>query len=339
MRTVARIRLRAAAVARWPGFWAAFLLLLLLATALVAVRFGAVSIPTDQLAEALFEVEHPMHAVLIQVRLPRVVAGALVGASLAIAGLLLQTVVRNPLADPGLLGINAGAGLAALAALVIWPDVAVLLPLFSFLGALAAVIIILLAAWGPRRRLGPLKLILSGVAVQSVLFAAIALVTFLYADRAPAFVSFTVGSLNGAGWSDIRWLAPLTLVGTLFAFSARRSFDLLLLDDATAAGVGLGVQRTRLLACGCAALLASVAVSAAGLVGFVGLVVPNAVRLATGPHHRTLVPLSAIGGAALVALADLAARTVAAPLELPVGALLALIGGPYFLFILWRQLP
>ncbi len=339
MRLRARTRLHWEALVRWPGFWAAGLLVLLLGTAVAAIRFGAVPLTSSELWAALAHADHPLHAVIVEVRLPRVVAASCVGAGLALSGLLLQTVVRNPLADPGLLGINSGAGLAALCALVVWPDVAGLLPLFSFLGALGAVLVILLAAWGPRRRLSPLKLILSGVAIQSVLFAGIALVTFIYADRAPAFVAFTVGSLNGVGWHHIRWLAPGVAVGFVLAYAARRSFDLLLLDDATATSVGLNVQGTRLLACAGAALLASVSVSAAGLVGFVGLVVPNALRLATGPHHRTLIPLCVIGGAALANVADLAARTAAAPLELPVGALMALIGGPYFLFILWKQLP
>lgn len=338
-RTLARLRLGAREVRRRPGFWAVALLTALAAATFVSGCLGAVRIPAAELLSAIRDTAHPFHQVLWQVRFPRIAAGLAAGAALAVSGALLQTAVRSPLADPGLLGVNAGAGLAGILAIVFFPGLAFALPALAFAGALAAVLVILLAAWGPGRGLGPLKIILSGVAVQAVLFSLIALTTFFFAERAPAFVSFTVGSLNGTGWSETTLVAPGAAAGIALALLASRSLNLLLLDDATATGVGLGVAGARLGACVLAALLAAVAVSVAGLVGFVGLVVPNGVRLVSGPDHRTLVPLSALGGATLVVVADLAARTVAAPLELPVGALLALVGGPYFLFLLWRKLP
>jgi iron complex transport system permease protein len=338
-RWLARGRLLAREAARWPGFWAAALSAALAVSVLVSARLGPVAVPTADLWEALTREGHPLHVVLWQVRLPRVAAGALVGAALAVSGALLQTVVRNPLADPGLLGVNAGAGVAALLALVLLPDLAWALPLLAFAGAFAAVAAILIASWGPGRRLGPLAIILSGVAIQAVLFSIVALVSFVFADRAPAFVAFTVGSLNGAGWFEAGLVTPLVVLGVAASLLARRPLNLLLLDEASAAGIGVDVSRARFGACAVAALLAAAAVSVAGLVGFVGLVVPNWVRVVSGPDHRTLVPLSALGGAVLVVTADLLARTAASPLELPVGALLALVGGPYFLFILWRKLP
>lgn len=339
MRAIARLRLARERMERWPAFWGLALAAALVAAAALSVRLGAVEIAGGELVAALTQADHPLHAVLWQVRVPRVAGAALVGAALGVSGTLLQTVVRNPLADPGLLGVNAGAGLAAMIALVLAPDLALLLPILAFLGALAAVAVVLFAAWGTRRRLGPLKIVLAGVAVQAVLFSLIALVTFFFADRAPAFVAFTVGSLNGAGWPEARLAALPIAVGLGVSMLAVRPLNLLLLDDAAAAGVGLEVQRVRVLASALAALLAAAAVSVAGLVGFVGLVVPNWLRVVSGPNHRTLVPLAALGGAALVVVADLVARTAAAPIELPVGALLALLGGPYFLVVLWRRLP
>lgn len=338
-RAAARSRLLWDHLRQRPGFWAVVLSAGLVLAALLSARIGAVPVPGDELVEALTRTDHPLHLLLWQVRVPRVACAALVGAALGVAGALMQTVVRNPLADPGLLGVNAGAGLAAVLALVLMPEISLLLPVVAFAGAALATAVLLLAAWGPSRRLSPLKIILSGVAVQSILFSLIALLTFFFADRAPAFVAFTVGSLNGAGWPEARLAVLPAAAGLGVALFAVRPLNLLLLDDETASGVGLDVQRVRGLACGVAALLAASAVSVAGLVGFVGLVVPNAVRLLTGPDHRTLLPLSAIGGAGLVVLADLVARILVAPLELPVGALLALLGGPYFLFILWRKLP
>lgn len=339
IRLAARFRLAADRLERWPALWTAVLLAALAAAAAISAAAGAVAIPAGELWSALTAADHPLHAVLWQVRLPRIAVAVLVGAALAVSGALMQTVVRNPLADPGLLGVNAGAGLAALLVIVLFPERTLLLPVIAFAGALAAVGLILLAAWGTRRRLGPLKIVLSGVAVQAILFSLIALVTFLFADRAPAFVAFTVGSLNGTGWQEARLAAGPLALGLALALAAARPLDLLLLDDATAAGVGLEVARVRLAASALAALLAAAAVSVAGLVGFVGLVVPNWVRVVAGPDHRRLLPLAALGGAVLVVVADLAARTALAPVELPVGALLALVGGPYFLFVLWRKLP
>lgn len=339
-RSRARARLFWDRLKRHGGvFWGAALGSVLALAVLTSMGLGAVPVPAAEIVPALTETDHPFHTLLWQIRVPRVVAAALVGAALGVAGALMQTVVRNPLADPGLLGVNAGAGLAAILALVLAPELTLLLPFVAFLGAAAAVTVLLAAAWGPGRRLSPLKIILSGVAVQAILFSVIALVTFFFADRAPAFAAFSVGSLHGAGWSDVRLAVVPVALGLTVALLAVRPLNLLLLDDSTASGVGLEVQRVRGLASVVAALLAAAAVSIAGLVGFVGLVVPNGVRLLTGPDHRTLLPLSTVGGAALVVVADLVARMLVAPVELPVGALLALLGGPYFLFVLWRKLP
>lgn len=305
----------------------------------LSLSLGAVSVPLRELGRAITDTTHPLHAVVWQVRMPRIAVAALVGASLAVAGVLVQTVVRNPLADPGLLGVTAGAGLAALLAIVLVPEHAVLLPLIAFGGALASTAAVLLLAWSGGTVAGPLRIILSGVAMQAVLVAGITLVTFFFAERAPAFVAFTIGSLHGSGWREVGIVGVPTMLGLGVVAAATRVLDVLLLDDATALGVGLPVRTARFLAAAAAALLAAGAVSVAGLVGFVGLVVPNALRVLVGAAHHRVLPLAVLGGAILLVLADLVARTVAAPLELLVGALLALIGGPYFLVILWRRLP
>jgi iron complex transport system permease protein len=266
------------------------------------------------------------------------VTGAAVGAALALAGALLQTAARNPLADSTLLGLTAGAGTAALVAILFFPALAGALPAFAFAGALAASLATLGFAGAGALQLDPLRMILAGVAIQALGFAGIALLSFLYAERAPAFVAFTVGSLNGRGWNEAAIATGTALAGGAIAFAFARPLDVLLLDDGSAAAVGLPVRAARLATAALAALLAGGAVSVAGLVGFVGLVVPNAVRLAVGPGHRWLVPLSALGGATLVLLADSVARSLAAPLELPVGALLAALGAPYLLHRVRREL-
>lgn len=336
-RLSARAALLRARLEERPRTWQLLLVGALLVAATASLAVGAARLDVAEVPAALLSSDHPQHAVLWQVRLPRIVTAALVGAALAVAGALLQTVVRNPLADPSLIGVSAGAGVAALLGIVLSPRLALGLPFLAFFGALAASAVVLAAAESGPRTKGPLRIVLAGVAVQSILFACIALITFLFADRAPAFVAFTVGSLAGCGWREAGIALLPTAIGIAIALAAARPLDLLLLDDDSAGGVGLSVRAARVGTSCLAALLAAGAVSVAGLVGFVGLVVPNGVRLLVGPEHaRSLVPC-AVGGAALVVAADAFARTVVAPLELPVGALLALIGGPYFLALLWRR--
>jgi len=337
----AGIRWRTGAiVSPGPGSWTLLLAIALLGSAALAASVGAVDVSLFDALRTAWHPELELSPVLRDVRLPRVAAGAAVGAALAVAGAVLQTALRNPLADAGLVGVTAGAGLAALLAILFFPALPALVPMLAFAGGLSAVSAVVALGFRHRGlRAGPLRLVLSGVAIQAVGFAGVALLSFLYADRAPSFAAFLVGSLNGLGWRDAALVTVPTVLGLGVSALAIRPLDVLLLDDATAGGLGVSVRRARLAAATLAAWLAAAAVSVAGLVGFVGLVVPNALRLLVGPGHRALLPASALGGAALVLLADTAARTVVAPIELPVGALLALLGGPYFLVILWRKLP
>jgi len=309
----------------------------LVLAALGSLALGAAHVPLSSLVPALLDADHPFHRLVWEVRAPRIVLAALVGGALGLSGAVVQTAVRNPLADPGLLGVTAGAGLGALLCLVFAPEHAFWLPACAMLGGLAAVTPILSFASRASGVSGAARLILVGVAVNAVFGSAIALVTFFFADRAPAYVSFTIGSLNARGWREV-WIAgPALVLGCLALLPLRRSLDALLLDDASAGGVGAPVRALRITACAIAAGLTGAAVSVAGLVGFVGLVVPNWLRLALGPEHARLLPACALGGALLVSIADCVARTAAAPLELPVGALLALIGGPYFLSLVLRR--
>jgi iron complex transport system permease protein len=333
-----RLALRLRRLREYPAFLMIVLGVGCAGAAAFALCAGAVEVPLRGLVPALFDPSHPMHPVLVDVRLPRIVGAALVGASLGCAGTLMQTVVRNPLADPGLIGVSTGAGAAVLIVIVTHPEVTLTLPFFAFLGAGIALALLIASAWTGARTPAPLRIILAGVALQALGFGVIALVQFFFADRAPAFVAFVVGSLNGMSWQDVRVVALPTAIGIALALFSIRTLNLLLLDDATAGGVGLGVRRARLAASGLSALLAAGAVSVAGLVAFVGLIVPNGIRLLCGPDHRALLPLCALGGALLVLVADTIGRTAVAPLELPVGALLSLIGGPYFLILLRRKL-
>lgn len=334
-----QVRSRAELLFEQPMAWTVVTGLALVVAGALATAQGAVDLSILELPASILDVDHPFHGVIWDVRLPRVACGALVGMDLALAGALLQTTVRNPLADPGILGVTAGAGVGALAVILFLPGQGDLVPWAGFVGAVATIVVLLGLAASKDGQTGALRIVLSGVALQALLFAVISLMTYVYADRAPAFTAYVVGSLNGLGWTDVQRMILPTLVGLVAVVAYQRTLNLLLLDDSAASGVGVPVVQARLGAAVVAALLTAAAVSAAGLIGFVGLVVPNAIRLLVGPEHGALLPATALGGAALVIFADLIARTALTPLELPVGALLSMVGGPYFLYLLWRKLP
>jgi iron complex transport system permease protein len=210
-----------------------------------------------------------------------------------------------------------------------------LIPWGAFLGACVTALLVVGLAWGVGG-LSPLRLILAGVALNALLGALMGLVMILYADRVPAILGWTLGSLSGRSWPELTRMVPLVAAGAALALASARLLTVLLLQDDVALGLGVAVTGVRCFLVGVAALLAAGAVSAAGLIGFVGLVVPHLARLLIGPDYRFLLPASALLGAGLVVAADTAARIVAAPLELPVGSVLALLGAPYFLYLLWR---
>lgn len=334
-----QIRARAEIAFAHPGAWAASAAIALGVAFLFAATRGAVELSVSEVIRSAIDSESQYGAVIWNVRFPRLFCAVLVGANLAVAGTLLQTTVRNPLADPGILGVSAGAGVGALIVILFFPGHSTWVPWAAFLGGMASVITLLGLAWSGSKGPGTLRIVLSGVALQAILFAAIALMSFAYADRAPSFSAFMVGSLNGLGWNETKILFAPTVLGLGLAVLMIPTLNILLLDDGAASGLGVPVEAARLGAACVAALLTATAVSVAGLIGFVGLVVPNGVRLLVGPDHRALLPVTALGGATLVVFADTVARISLAPLELPVGALLSLIGGPYFLYLLWKKLP
>lgn len=320
-----------------PGTWTVLLFVVLIVLSTTSLSVGAVRFPMDDAVRILLDAQDPLHVVVFDVRLPRTLVALCVGAALACSGALLQTVVRNPLADPALLGVSAGAGVGALIGILFHPNSAAWLPAFAFAGAAIALAGVLGASFVGNVRAEPLRIILSGAAMQAILFSVVSLLMFLFAERAPAFIAFTVGSLASVGWTELRIVALPVLAGLIVVWTLASSLDVMLLDDDTARGLGVPVTVLRIGACGLASLLAAAAVSVAGLVGFVGLVVPNMLRLAVGPKHGSLLPLTALGGGVLVLGADLVARTVAAPVELPLGSFLALIGGPTLQMLLWRR--
>lgn len=322
----------------------AFLAVALCVAIVAAIATGAVPVaPGEVLASfgrALRRESGGMvDTLILQVRLPRVLLAAFVGAALACAGTIYQALFRNPLADPYILGVSSGAGLGAIIALTLTAQATALrfgaVPLAAFLGALLTMwVVTRLASW--RGRLDTASLLLAGVALSYTLAALTSFIMVFAREQMAAVVFWMMGGLGAASWQYIAMIGPMVLIGALAALMMTRELNLMLLGDERAGQLGLSVGRFKLLALGVASLLTAAAVAVAGLIGFIGLMVPHMVRLTLGPDHRSLMPASLLGGAIALVLADLAARTVIAPVEIPVGVVTALLGGPFFVWLLVR---
>jgi iron complex transport system permease protein len=313
---------------------------------LVATAAGSVPLPLSGVVRALASrlgglaapdaLDATGATILFSVRLPRVLLAALVGGGLAVVGAVLQAVFRNPLADSGLLGIGSGAALGAVVAVHLGLASAVFfaLPLAAFAGALAAVLAIYFIA-GASGRASLHGLLLTGIAVSALAGALTSVVLVATEEfRVKAVLFWLAGGLDGRGWTHVQAAAAFVLSGVALLVLLGRPIDVLSLGEAEAASLGLPVRATRLTLLGTAALVAGAATAAAGSVPFVGLMAPHALRPLVGPLSRRLLPAAFLGGATLVVLADLGTRTLSARYELPLGALTACVGAPYFLLAL-----
>ena len=318
-----------------------------MAATIAGLAFGPVSLPPGGVAAELLNLLPGVDihsglserdaAILLQLRLPRVVLGLLVGAMLALAGGCYQGAFRNPLADPYLLGAAAGAGLAVTAVVAFRDsDIGSLpagVPLAAFAGALVAVALTYLLGAAGRDRT-PASLILAGVAVSAFLAAGQTYLMQRNADDIRAIYSWLLGRLATNGWHEVKLLLPYAAVTAVVVLAMRRELDVLSVGDDEASGLGLHPQRSRYLLIAAASLGTAATVSVSGLIGFVGVVVPHIVRMLAGSSYRAILPLSMLFGAAFLALADLAGRTVAAPAEIPIGVVTAFVGGPFFVIVL-----
>ena len=317
---------------RWTALWLA------LAAAIVAgVMIGTLRLSVHDVVSGMLGVGEPMPiAVVRTLRLPRVLLAALVGAGLGAAGAALQGATRNKLAEPYLLGVSGGAAVGAVLATAFRAPVA-LVPLAGFAGALAAVALTLLVARASGGR-GDARVVLMAGVVVGAFSNAVIMVALANADAAAVrgALWWMMGSVAEASWMQVRVLALFVAIGIAALFALGRAIDVLALGDDTAAGLGVDVTRVSLGVYVAGALLAAGTVSAAGLVGFVGLLVPHLVRLAGARTHRSIIGAASLAGAALVVCADLIARVARPPAELPLGAVTALIGVPFFLALLRR---
>ncbi|MGE3621332.1 MAG: FecCD family ABC transporter permease [Acidimicrobiia bacterium] len=282
---------------------------------------------------------HPNgEAALWNIRFPRLVLGLLVGAALGTSGAVMQGIFGNPLAEPAVIGVSSGAGVGACAVIVFgWTFAgAMTIPVAAFATALVTTVLVyVLARRGGRTEV--VTLVLMGIAVNAVCGGIIAYLVFLGDTAAREQIVFwQLGSLNGSRWEQVRVVAPLFVAGTAGALALSRRLDLLALGERAARHLGVDVERLRLTAIVLTTLLVASAVAFAGIIAFVGLVVPHLVRMAIGPSHRTLVPASALGGALVLSVADVVARTAVDYADLPIGMLTAVVGGPFFFWLLMR---
>ncbi len=322
-------------------------LVLLLAALVAGVAFGSVPIAPSEtvaiLAHRLLGIELPItwtpaaETIVIDLRLPRVLMAMVVGLGLAVAGVTFQGLLRNPLADPYVLGTASGAALGAAIAVLIPVRIVVLefglLHGLAFVGAILAV----WAVWTLSRtgQLAPLTgLLLTGYAVGSLLAAGLAMAMYLSGTGLRQIFNYLLGGFDGATWQRLAVATPLILVGTALILARARSLDGMLLGEESAAHLGIDVRRERRILFALASFVTAAAVAVSGLIGFIGLVIPHLVRLVVGPHARLVIPLSAIFGAVLLSVADLGARLLG---DIPVGVVTAVIGAPFFLFLLRRS--
>lgn len=314
-------------------------LIALLASMFAAISFGAKDMTLATVWSAVMDY-HPTvtaHQIIHELRLPRVIGAAVMGAAFAVAGALMQGVTRNPLADAGILGINAGSTLVVAVSFAFFPYVPYsLLILLSFTGAVVSALFVFLLASSSTGGLTPLRLTVAGSVIAAFLHSLSSGVAIYY-DLNQDLAFWYAGGVAGVKWSHLKLLVPIITVTIVWAIALGRSVSIVSLGDEVASNLGTNVNRVRILGIAAALVLAGVSVSAVGSIGFVGLVIPHISRKLAGVDYRCIIPVSALLGAILLVLADLGARMVNPPKELAIGVMVALVGVPFFLYLASRE--
>lgn len=336
---------------RLQWWWVLGAALLLGAAVVLSLMVGSFSLPSGSIVRSLLDhlpfisiddgLDERAEAILWQVRMPRIVLGVIVGATLSAAGAAYQGVFRNPLADPYLLGAGAGAGLGATLAIAYGPDSAGWivdpLPLAAFVGAIVGVVLAYVLGYSVRSGRTAVTLILAGVAVAAFLTAAQTFLQQRNSETLREVYGWILGSLATSSWAEVRLVLPYVVIALAVVFLGRRLMDVLAVGDVEASSLGVQPGRVRLVLVAFATLGTAAVVAVSGLIGFVGIIVPHTIRLLTGTSYRIVVPLSILVGGAFLVIADLIARTVQAPYEVPIGVVTAFIGAPFFAVVLRKS--
>lgn len=303
---------------------------------LYSVGNGAVEVKTLNILKIIIHQEKSINYQIIwNVRLPRTIVATLVGISLSLSGTILQGIMRTPLASPNIIGVSSGGGFFAYIILILFPNYYYLVPFGAFSGALLATLIIYGLSW--KKGVLTTRLVLAGVAVSSLFNAGTNGLRAFFPDRVQGTIGFMVGNLSAITWKDVRMILPYTIISTLILILISNKLNILMLGDEIATGLGLSVERTRLLFIIIAALLAGSAVSVVGLLGFVGLIVPHIAKIFIGSDYRYLFPATFLAGGSIVMICDTIARTLFAPTEIPVGIIMSALGAPFFLYLLRKR--
>lgn len=313
-----------------------FLLILLIVGIVMSISFGSSKIPLADIISAMKQGDNTQNTyrIITFVRIPRTVAAVLAGCAFSVSGVILQSVLNNSLASPSVIGVNSGAGLFAVLIAVFFPSNIYLTTIGAFVGAILAVLMVYFIA--QKSGASRMAIVLSGVAVSSFIGAITDTILTLKPDTMIARTAFLIGGFSGITMDKLSFAGSLIVIGFFITFILSYDMNILALGDETAKSLGLGVARFRFLFLILAAVLAGSAISFAGLIGFVGLIVPHVSRLFVGYDNRILLPVSALLGSIFTLLCDLLARVLFAPYEIPVGIILSFLGGPFFIYLLMK---
>lgn len=304
---------------------------------LVSMKLGSLDISYGELIKGIFINSNEGNMSIIrELRFPRIIIAVLVGGNLAICGVLLQVVVKNPLADPGITGISAGASLVAVLIMVLFPGLSNLKPILAFCGGLISALLVFSIAYD--KGFSPLRIILAGVAINAMLSAMSSILTTVNSTGISSVTNWLNGSLATVTWSDAKILVIYSLIGVLISFTLRQTCNLMSLGDKTAKSLGVNINKQRVIISAVAVFLASISTGVAGIISFVGLIVPHIGRFLIGSDHKYLIPFSFTMGAILLLIADTVGRCLFVPYEIPVGLVMSVIGGPFFIFLLRRSM-
>lgn len=313
------------------------LLCLLVFSIIVSIGIGSVKIPIETVVKTILN-KNPDElttSIVLNMRMPRALLAVMIGMALGTAGALLQAVMKNPLADHGIIGVSTGASCAAIFVMLLFPTLMMYVPAFAFGGGVIAVILVYALSW--KNGISPVHIVLSGVAVNAVFGAIVSILSILNSDKIQGVLVWMNGSLASKGWTTIFQLSPYLFIGLILSLFCISGCNILQLGDEAAASLGSKVTRTRVLVSLCGAFLAGITVSFVGVIGFVGLVVPHITRMLVGSDYRKMLPCTMLMGGTILLIADTLSRTLFAPIELPVGSIMAIAGGPFFLYLLRKS--
>ncbi|CEQ12150.1 MAG: iron ABC transporter permease [Paeniclostridium sp.] len=311
-------------------------LILLIVLLVLLTTVGSVNLSFGEIISALINDDNKMVTTIVyKMRLPRNILAVLVGANLAVSGILLQSVMKNPLADPGITGVSTGASVAAIIILLVAPQFTSILPIAAFIGGAIACMLVFLMAY--KNGLKPGRIVLAGVAINTILGGVISYLSTMYSDRIQSAMLWLNGSLATKTWADVEMLFVYSIVGLIVSLLLIRSANVLQLGDDAATNLGFNVNLTRLLISIVAVFLAATSTAVVGVISFVGLIVPHISRMLMGSDHKFTIPFSIILGSMVLLVADTLGRTIGGAVEIPVGVIMSIVGGPFFLYLLRKR--